>query len=170
MDPSKFIVSLRYLDDIVAFSRHFCGDCVLHWLRCTYPVSLLACSGAEQQQQRKTHTWTDVILYPLGSGIGVLPKNPNREWIHGVGPRDRTTMLRWAGRPPAGFSQIRSSLISRLQRCQAIKLPVCHQARRLLEDLLEYHSLPYPPSMLRALAHCLPLCPAIKIVRRVVRL
>ena len=42
----------------------------------------------------------------------------------------------------------------------------CH---RVLEELLELHLLGYPPSMLRALSHSLPLSPATQALRAVIR-
>jgi len=159
---------LRYVDDLVIFSRCLCGDCALAAASSAFPMKITACSGTSELREAP-HVWVDVQLMIRGQTVIMLSKNPNRPWLHGHGERVRCSLLPWVGKLPMPFKTIRGGLIGRLARCQALGLTEFMCCHRVLEELLELHLLGYPPSMLRALSHSLPLSPATQAVRAVIR-
>ena len=58
---------------------------------CAVPLSLV--SGA----RTTPHTWVDVELRVIGQHVAVNIKNPNRSWVHNLGPQQKSTFLPWAG-------------------------------------------------------------------------
>ena len=58
---------------------------------CLVPISLV--SGADAA----VHTWVDVELRVVGQHVAVNIKNPNRSWVHGRGPQQKSTFLPWTG-------------------------------------------------------------------------
>ena len=51
----------------------------------------------------------------------LIPKNANRAWLAGMGPRERTNTLAWAGRPPAGFAALRAWIFGRMRSAHALR-------------------------------------------------
>ena len=131
------------------------------------PIS--PCSGAGQVQN-VSKVWVDVELRAVGQSVLILPKNPNREWLHNLGlERSRTTFIPWAGKPPMAFAVLKGILMGKAGRGQALGLDDFLVAHRILEDLLELSLIGYPYRILRALAHSIPCNPPAQIVRRTVR-
>ena len=83
----------RYVDEVVVGSRVFCCSCIFVFLRACCPVPISLVSGADTA----VHTWVDVELRVVGQHVAVLIKNPNRSWVHGRGPQQKSTFLPWTG-------------------------------------------------------------------------
>ena len=160
---------MRYVDDVLAVSHLLCGDCLLEFVSAAYPVALSVVSGAGDTVG-KPHVWADVVVVPCADGnISILPKNPNRDWLHGKSVKERESFVRWLGRPSQPFGILRGILIGRLHRVRKLGLSLEWQTYRLVEDLCELSLVGYPLPFLRKLVHALPASPAALALRRFLR-
>ena len=169
VDPiDEFFCWLRYVDDTLCITYIYCGKCTFNFLSAAYkPVKLTAVSGVDQPLE--THTWTDIEFRVCGLDVHVLPKNPNRKWLHGLAPRERAMYCDWLGVLPMPFGILRACLLGKLARARQLNLSAEWQTYRLLEEVLELWHSQYPVLFLRKLVHSLPASPAVRRLRILVR-
>ena len=91
------------MDDVLAGSRVFCDSCIFVFVRACYPVPLSLVSGAGST----VHTCVDVVLRVVGQHVVVNIKNPNRPWVHNLGPQQKSTVLLWTKILIGGLGSIR---------------------------------------------------------------
>ena len=72
-----------YVDDVLVGSRVFCDSCIFVFMGACYLVSHSLVSGAGTT----VHTWVDVELRVVGQHVAVNIKNPDRPWVHNLGPQ-----------------------------------------------------------------------------------
>ena len=119
----------RYVDDVVVGSRVFCCSCIFVFLCACYQVPISLVSGAGTA----VHTWVDVELRVIGQHVAVNIKNPNRSWVHGRGPQQKSTFLPWTGVLEGGLGCIRGVVLGHLARTKMLGLPEQFGVARLLE-------------------------------------
>ena len=169
VDPiDAYLCWLRYVDDTLCITYVYCGKCTFNFLSAAYkPVKLSAVSGVDQPSE--THTWTDIEFRVCGLDVHVLPKNPNRKWLHGLAPRERALYCDWLGVLPMPFGILRACLLGKLARARQLDLSTEWQTYRLLEEVLELWHSQYPVLFLRKLVHSLPASPAVRRLRLLIR-
>jgi len=101
--------------------------------------------------------------------VVVIPKNQNRLWLLGRGPRMRAAVGRWPGLFPGGFSPFRSELAGRIARGRDAPNPFAIACVWLAETVLERWLLGFPWSVLRRVARALPCSASAQALRRIVR-
>ena len=107
------------MDDVLVGSRVFCDSCIFVFMRACYPVPLSLVSGAGTT----VHTWVDVELRVVGQHVAVNIKNPNRSWVHNLGPQQKSTFLPWTGVLKGGLGSIRGVVLGHLARSKMLGLP-----------------------------------------------
>ena len=132
--------------------RVFCGSCIFVFMRACYPVPLSLVSGASST----VHTRVDVELRVVGQQVAVNMKNPNRPWVHNLGPQQKSTFLPWTGVPKGGLGSIRGVVLGHLARTKMLWLLGQFGAARLLEDVVELVYMGYPLSVIGSLVRSLP--------------
>eukprot|EP00959_Pyramimonas_sp_CCMP1952_P078599 1642839-Pyramimonas_sp.AAC.1 len=70
---------------------------------------------------------------------------------------------------PRGFNMIRSVLLGRISRCQALEFGEGILEIYMLETILELYLVRYPLTLIRALIHSLPVSSGVVSARRAVR-
>ena len=165
-DPPQALLSMRYVDDLLMISRALCFGCMRHLVDAIYSVSFDFNDPSDEQ------VWTDIIVR-VDSASGHLSwsaKNPNREWVQGVAAKQKEKYPPYLARLQLKFGLLRGMLLGRAARLQELQLPTACQERALAEELQELVLEGYPPSLLRALVHSLPLNnPAFIKVREATR-
>ena len=151
------------MDDVLVGSRVFCDSCIDVFMRACYPLSLVSGAGTT------IHTWVDVELRVVGQHVAVNIKNPNRSWVHNLGPQQKSTFLPWTGVLKGGLGFIRGFVLGHLARTKMLGLPEQFGVARLLEDVEELVSLGCPLSVIRGLVHSLPCSRVVHIGRKTVR-
>ena len=168
----------RYVDDVIAASHCYCGDCIFLWIRLCFhnlTVSVVTgATGASSPDMYNGNVWVDLAVFPTRTSVFILPKNLNRAWLYAS--RDaavflppRLSFLPWLDRMPQGFAKTKALLYARVIRCQRLGLAhhiTCHY---LCESLAELVLLQYPYSAIRALVHSLPATPAVRASAQWVR-
>ena len=134
-------------------------------MRACYPVPLSLVSGA----RTTAHTWVDVELRVIGQHVAVNIKNPNRSWVHNLGPQQKSTFLPWTGVLKGGLGPIRGVMLGHLDRTKILGLPEQFGVVRLLEDVVELLYVGYPLSVIRSLVRSLPCSRVAQIGRKTVR-
>ena len=167
-DTSSAVCWIRFVDDVLAISTVLCPTCLYDFVAAAYPVKLSPVSGLETPSASE-HTWVDVSLIVVGATIHLVPKNPNRKWLHGNGLREKVVFTEWAGRPSQPFGTLRAILINRIRRVQRLGLNHQWQAYRVLEDVTELVCVGYPIAFIRKLLHSLPASAAARILRKFIR-
>ena len=168
---SLFISFRRYVDDIIAASRHYCGHCLEYAIRLCYsaPLSLVARSCS--MPPGAPFEWVDLELRVHGQSLSITAKNPNRSWMYNTGHEKRGFgIMDWPGHLPQPFSTMRGVLIGKLCRAVSCKLGQEMAMVVILEHLLELHLHGYPFRLLRALVHALPNSPAAIAARTGIRM
>ena len=148
------------MDDVLVGSRVFCDSCIDVFMRACYPLSLVSGAGTT------IHTWVDVELRVVGQHVAVNIKNPNRSWVHNLGPQQKSTFLPWTGVLKGGLGFIRGFVLGHLARTKMLGLPEQFGVARLLEDVEELVSLGCPLSVIRGLVHSLPCSRVVHIGRK----
>ena len=115
------------------------------------------------------HTWVDVELRVIGQHVAVNIKNPNRSWVHNLGPQQKSTFLLWTGVLKCGLGSIRGVMLGHLDRTKILGLPEQFGVVRLLEDVVELVYVGYPLSVIRSLVRSLPCSRVAQIGRKTVR-
>ena len=140
----------------------FCGSCIFVFMRACYPVPLSLVSGASST----VHTRVDVELRVVGQQVAVNIKNPNRPWVHNLGPQQKSTFLPWTGVPKGGLGSIRGVVLGNLARTKMLGLLGQFGVARLLEDVVELVCMGYPLSVIGCLVHSLPCSRVTQIVAK----
>ena len=165
-DPPQALLSMRYVDDLLMISRALCFGCMRHLVNAIYSVSFDFNDPSAEQ------VWTDIVV-KVDSASGHLSwsaKNPNREWVQGVAAKQKEKYPPYLARLQLKFGLLRGMLLGRAARLQELQLTTACQERALVEELQELVLEGYPPSLLRALVHSLPLNnPAFIKVREATR-
>ena len=154
------------MDDVLVGSRVFCCRCIFVFMRLCYPVPhSLVSSGAGAI----VHTWVDVEVRVIGQQSAVNMKNPNRSWVHNLGPQQKSTLLPWTGVLKGGPGSIRGVMLGHLAGAKMLGLPEQFGVARLLEDVVELVHTGYPVSVVRGLVHSLSCSRVAQICRQTVR-
>ena len=103
------------MDDLLIVSRRICRPCLVRFLHAGLRVRF-APTGPVDPAAHEVGTWLGMVLYVNKQTIVVIPKNENRAWLMGSGPRGRGTLVPWPGAVPNGFAALRSAFGARLQR------------------------------------------------------
>ena len=146
-------------------SRVFCCTCIFVFVRACYPVPISLVSGADTA----VHTWVDVELRVVRQHVAVNIKNPNRSWVHNLGPQQKSIFLPWTGVLEGGLGSVRGVVLGHLARTKMLGLPEQFWVARLLEDVVELVFWGYPLSVIRGLVHSLPCSRVAQIGRKTVR-
>ena len=153
------------MDDVLVGSRVFCDSCI--FVLC---VSVTWChSQWYREQLRQSTRGVDVELRVIGQHVAVNIKNPNRSWVHNLGPQQKATFLPWAGVLKGGLGSIRGVALGHLARTKMSGPPEQFWVVRLLEDIVDLVHMEYPLSVIRGLVHSLLCSRVAQIGRKTVR-
>ena len=160
--PEQAVLGLRYVDDLLLLSQCLCHACLSKLITEIYTVSF------EVAPCQLQHTWTDIVLRVDGQSgqISWIPKNPNREWILGTSEKAKERYAPFLGRLQVRFGFLRCALLGRAARLRELEIPEFCQVSAMLEELQELILEGYPPLLLRALVHSLPLESSVVLALR----
>jgi hypothetical protein len=160
---------LRYVDDIIVLTRCFCSACLIDSINGIYQRKFVF----GLQAHGFTANWIDLNIDISRSGVFLFHiRAPNLPWVLDPPSCDRAkvTLLPFLGRPPAPLGHLSAVLASRLIRATALGLDPSEGVRRAIVDIIEFHLLGYPFSVIRAIVHLVPQNrPGALVLRRVVR-
>lgn len=146
----RLVASLRYVDDGLFLSGHFCGCCLEAHVRAMYHGLSLSI-----QSSHECLPWLGVevrVHSSLGYWITLL--NHNRPWLldpHAT--RKLHAIMEYLGRPPQPFAHTVAYLTGRVVRMSMLDLSVHSMFVRLMEDVCELILRRYPFSYMRAITH-----------------
>ena len=152
--PGQLIGAIRYVDDVLAASPCLCGDCIFTYLKKVYDLPLSACSGTATTQGAP-HIWTEGEVLVSRDSFRLIPKNMNRSWLSGEGPRVRQSFVPWPGAPPCSIKFLVSHFLGMIARHSGLGIAPHDIIVRALEALLELRLLGYPHTILRKVLYAM---------------
>jgi hypothetical protein len=147
LHPTELVNGIRWVDDVLIFSRIFCQDCLVLLLKRMYKAPL----EFEIEGRPPVGEFLDLLIRTRGDKLGFSLRQKNEKWAYGESDTiAKTSLPPVLGRPVISRKRVSVYLSSKLHRVDQVHPQGTLQRTHALVDILtEVHKLGYPSPFVR---------------------